>query len=575
MLLFLLLPHATESNKFPPHKETFFSFLSTLKPYFSLSAYAPIRSKDWMSTPLATTDINAQKAGSPDRVAGKLDPTENIISDSSVSGPDQKKRKMTAVAAIIKDTKHSAVASTTTNRLNGTVGGDKKNDDMIGADEKKYNTNDGEEKKDDTIDDNAKKRNVAMGCDSEKKVNDEELIAYRDFYSMAAIHPRECKYKTLEDGRRQIVGHSTHRGCVLCDRYKELSKQLKIRRDPNALIKYGDEASYIHSDDGAFDFCITPLWLTGENFLTCPSGSSFYKSLDQCLKDDFRSSESLPSFPVENRKDYVISYSLYVDDLEDFPYYWLGLKMNIDAVKQWFRGWTIHLFVEKSLRSGRATFFQTIIAYAVASGVTLKVIPCREGAHPMLERYQPLMSPFFTKGVCIVRDVDSILSLTDAKIIDAWLQDPGRDVLTYLEHKMPKSWSCGGGIAIKMDKKLSYTNVFATVLGATRGRDYDEKRLAKWLQEVTNVDRWAVVQVRMTEHGTYCLDYYHGSPKVLWGKTSSVWREFYRDRRLSGTIRTVDDCEKACLKLVETTCSEKYVHSHTQANRESILRCED
>ena len=510
-----------------------------------------------MPTPLATTDTNAQPG------TGVLNPTEYKKSDSSVSLPDKKKLKVTVMAAE-KDTEHSTIAITTTNRSNDTSGDEGKKDD----------TNNGKEKKDDTIDDE-KALDFAMGGVDEK-VNGENVIEYRDFRSMAAMHPRECKYKTLQDGRRQIVGHPLS-GCVLCRRYEVLSKQVKLRRDPNALEIYGDEASYVHSDDSVFDFCTTPLWLTGENLLTCPTGRNFYNSLDRCIKDDFCSggsniSESLPSFPTENRKDYVISYSLYVGDLKDFPYYWLGLKMNIDAVKQWFHGWTIHLFIEKSLRSDCARFVQTIIAYAVASGVTLKVIPCREGAHPMLERYQPLLNPFFTKGVCIVRDVDSILSLTDAKIIDAWLQDPDRDVLTYLEYQMRESLCIGGGIAMKMDKKLSYTDVFTTVIGTTRGRNYDEWRLAEWLQTVTNVDRWAVVQVRMTDCGTYCLDYYHGSPKVLWANSCRAWADIYGyDRLVDKKIKTMDDCEKACVKLVETTCSEKYVHSHTQANREKLL----
>ena len=92
--------------------------------------------------------------------------------------------------------------------------------------------------------------------------------------------------------------------------------------------------------------------------------------------------------------------------------------MNINAVKQWFAGYAIHLFVEHSLVA-RVPVFGNMLAYAEKSGVALKVITCRDGAHPILERYRPLMD--YDSGFCIVCDVDSILCLTDAKIIDCWL----------------------------------------------------------------------------------------------------------------------------------------------------------
>ena len=47
----------------------------------------------------------------------------------------------------------------------------------------------------------------------------------------------------------------------------------------------------------------------------------------------------------------------------------------------------------------------------------------------MLERYRPLME--MKTGVCLVHDIDSVLTLTEAKIVNAWLQDEESDVLVY------------------------------------------------------------------------------------------------------------------------------------------------
>ena len=73
--------------------------------------------------------------------------------------------------------------------------------------------------------------------------------------------------------------------------------------------------------------------------------------------------------------------------------------MNVNAVKQWFAGWEIHLFVEHSLVD-RGPVFGKMVAYVEKSGVALKVITCRDGAHPILERYRPLMD--YDSGFCIV-----------------------------------------------------------------------------------------------------------------------------------------------------------------------------
>ena len=355
---------------------------------------------------------------------------------------------------------------------------------------------------------------------------------------LKTLPPKE-EYTVNGRGLPQLVRHPLP--CILCARYRELCRQFHIR-EPSVLDMHADIETYIHQ--GGFYYS-APLWFSSGRSLLKNSRGDFsldtYKHLQCSLRSDFRDDESFAVIPpVENRENYVISFSLYVDKMKAFPLYWLGLKFNIDAVKRWFPGWTIHLHVETSLIE-QHSLLKGMAAYAADCGVALKVVKCRKGTHPMVERYRPLMD--LTSGVCIVRDIDSTLSLTDAKIVDCFMKDPNRDVLRYLEHKMDgEIIAMGGGVTVKLDKKFPCKDI-ETVFGCTRGRDFDECRLSSWLKRATNVERHAVVQVRMTWDGTYCLDYYRGAPKILWGCTFV--------HNYEGRFETMEDCIRACETLVE------------------------
>lgn len=377
------------------------------------------------------------------------------------------------------------------------------------------------------------------------------------------LSPKKDEYTVNDSGLPKLVHHRVP--CALCARYRELCEQRLIQK-PSILEMYkmyADMETYIHH--GGFRYS-APIWFSSGRSLPKKKLWDFslarYKNVECSMQHDFLNDHNSLSLipPVGNRDNYVISFSLYVDKMEAFPYYWLGLKFNIDAVKRWFHGWTIHLHVEASLIE-RRPFFDKMVAYALNCGVALKVVTCRKGAHPMVERYRPLMD--LNSGICMVRDIDSTLSLTDAKIVGSFMKDPGRDVLRYLEHKMHGDYAMGGGVTVKLDKKIPCKDI-ETVFGRTRGRNLDECRLKSWLDRATNLKRHAVVQVRMTDSGTYCLDYYRGTPKVLWGCTKA--------HRYEGRFETMEDCLIASEMLVELAPSNLFVYSHRQKNRATLLQ---
>lgn len=191
----------------------------------------------------------------------------------------------------------------------------------------------------------------------------------------------------------------------------------------------------------------------------------------------------------------------------------------------------------------------------------------------MIERYRPLVEQ--ESGICVVRDVDSILSLTDAKLIEAWLNDSESDVLAYTEYKMSYI-AAGGGVAVKLDKvrrkdKDCRPIPLDTVIGKTRGRGLDESRLEEWILKVTGGERIAEVQVRMVSStGIYCLDFYRGDPKIVWSNTwfhrRGCAEALYMFKGLSET-----ECEEKCLLLMKEVSPDLHLNSHIRENRHKLF----
>lgn len=203
----------------------------------------------------------------------------------------------------------------------------------------------------------------------------------------------------------------------------------------------------------------------------------------------------------------IISWCLYIDvdhartedTLLRLPEYLMGLKMNVTAAACWFPDWELRLYAdETSLK--REPLVWDLVREAVTDRV--KVIPCRPGRHPMTERYRPLVEE--VQGVCVVRDVDSILSLTDAQLVSRWMEDDSSDVLQYKEKDMQEK-TMGGGVAVKMGGlTLRRPDTFAVT--KLLGRGSDEPALCDFLRSTANNTRFTTVRTRMTNHGVYCID---------------------------------------------------------------------
>ena len=197
----------------------------------------------------------------------------------------------------------------------------------------------------------------------------------------------------------------------------------------------------------------------------------------------------------------VISWCLYIDsdNINRLPEYLFGLRCNQRAARVWFPGWKLRLYIHASVRISPAVwkYVDEIASYGYPK---IELIDCDVGKNPMTERYRPFVDD--SVDVCIVRDLDSILSKVDADMVNQWLNNDNMDVLRYREYQQEKSRAMGGGIGIKCkithDKKL----VDSTSFGR---RGYDECKLEHFLKNNTDYTRHIEVLTRMTMFGVYCL----------------------------------------------------------------------
>lgn len=200
----------------------------------------------------------------------------------------------------------------------------------------------------------------------------------------------------------------------------------------------------------------------------------------------------------------VISWCFFVNryNTSRLPEYIFGLRCNQRAASIWFPQWKLQLYIDKTVSHSCPEVFQYITEICNEEP-KIDIIECRDGFNPTVERYRP----FFDSNVniCLARDIDSILSQTDAKYVEQWLNgDFGNvDILCYREYKQPSTTCMGGGIAIKPQHFLSEggsTPFLATPYQRfTRG--VDETQLEKLL-EVTKSHH---IVTRMTSEGIYCI----------------------------------------------------------------------
>jgi len=198
----------------------------------------------------------------------------------------------------------------------------------------------------------------------------------------------------------------------------------------------------------------------------------------------------------------VISWCLYVDtfDVKRLPEYLVGLRCNQRAARFWFPGWELRLYVARSHARENAVW-DYIENLAKNGDPPIRIIECDPEKHPMTERYRPFFDP--DVRVCIVRDLDSILTKTDADLVNDWLCDSQYDVLQYTEYLMGDNAIMGGGVGFKQCGKYSNNGYFYTP--DKRGRNYDEIPLARCMLDLIPRNRWKTHVTRMTKSGAYYL----------------------------------------------------------------------
>lgn len=190
----------------------------------------------------------------------------------------------------------------------------------------------------------------------------------------------------------------------------------------------------------------------------------------------------------------VICFCFY--DYEKYRNRWVeylvGLKINTKISKILFPDWSIRLYT----RITNDNIRMYIDNFCIENNIENIIIPPNE--NPMIYRF----TSFFDKNidVCIIRDIDSILSIIDYNYVNEWLNTE-KTVLIYKEHLQGTNDGMGGGIGIK-PKKLNINVKFISYDSQDRG--YDESELSRLLKNISTNDKM-IVYTRMTYCGSYFI----------------------------------------------------------------------
>ena len=231
----------------------------------------------------------------------------------------------------------------------------------------------------------------------------------------------------------------------------------------------------------------------------------------------------------------VISWCFFVnlENISRLGEYLVGLKCNQRAARWWFPGWQCRLYYDAK---GLSCFqiIKTYIENICNNGTpAIEMLPVREGYPSINERYRPLFDP--NVSVCIVRDIDSILSKPDADRVNDWLNNSTCKVLKYREHYMRPDYVMGGGICVKGH----FLNEQKYIKPCSAKKGDDERMLCNLLKDSEPAIQTMVT--RMTESGIYYI--FDGNKfkppccqELLWlipfYDVTAGFAEYYRDDQL-------------------------------------------
>ena len=182
----------------------------------------------------------------------------------------------------------------------------------------------------------------------------------------------------------------------------------------------------------------------------------------------------------------VISYCYFVKRHKDASLYrdrhyeyLLGLLFNLVARDKYFPGWWIYVYVDDIVlqetnqvidehknidalahADARRLFLDILTPLITKNDDSLRIkIIYRKFQNNWISttwRFLPFSQTDTAADdkshttVCMVRDLDSILTLTDAQHVERFIKNPKKKLLVYHEYQMSPLSSCGGGFAVKV-----------------------------------------------------------------------------------------------------------------------------
>jgi hypothetical protein len=202
----------------------------------------------------------------------------------------------------------------------------------------------------------------------------------------------------------------------------------------------------------------------------------------------------------------------------------------------------------------------------------IELVSSREKCNQAVERYRAFVD--VDVDVCLVRDIDSILSKTDSDLVNNWLMDPTSDILRFWEYKMCFGMCMGGGIGLK---KRSMRSIQSIPFTERKTRGEDEQILNSILKNVEKSGE-TVVATRMLDNGTYCLFFENIANQdednaiILWTTPFFDLKKGYASSRKENSWLE-ESTENCVLFCKEQVVRREHVGAHLEQHREKIINC--